>query len=77
MEDRKIVKVGTSEGRRRKGRGGERRKGRGGERRKGKGGKMRRVEKRMKEGDENGDITNYKASTHCKEKFLTGSKLIS
>ena len=43
----------------------------------GKGGKMRRVEKRMKEGDENGDITNYKASTHCKEKFLTGSKLIS
>ena len=69
MEDRKIVKVGTSEGRRRKGR---RRKGRGE-----KGGKMRRVEKRMKEGDENGDITNYKASTHCKEKFLTGSKLIS
>ena len=60
------------EGKGGEGRGGKWRKGRGE-----KGGKMRRVEKRMNEGDENGDITNYKASTHCKEKFLTGSKLIS
>ena len=50
--------------------------GRGGEERGGR----KDVEKRMKEGDENGEIrlyTNYKANTHCKEKFLTGSKLIS
>ena len=49
--------------------------GRGGEERGGR----KNVEKRMKEGDENGEIrlyTNYKANTHCKEKFLTGSKLI-
>ena len=41
-----------------------------------------REENRMKggDGDENSEIrlyTNYKANTYCKEKFLTGSKLIS
>ena len=41
---------------------------------------MRRVEERMKDGDEDGEIrlyTNFEANTYCKEKFLTGSKLIS